>query len=196
MSLVSAVIPAHPARVGNGMLTRAVQSVLDQTRPVAQISIAVDQTQSGSAITRNSALYNTHTEWVAFLDSDDIWYPGHLETLLAHSDEADLVYPWFDHPGWDDPYPGRFGAVFAGPLLRRQNYIPTTVLARAELVKQVGGFLSRPRPGDIGPCDEYGLWLRMLDAGGRFVHVPERTWVWHAHGGNTSGSPRLGDART
>lgn len=36
----------------------------------------------GAALTRNKALKEAQGEWIAFLDSDDLWYPTKLEKML------------------------------------------------------------------------------------------------------------------
>ena len=178
------------------MLKRALASVQAQTIP-ARAVVQLDVTRAGSAATRNAALKGVTSPWVAFLDSDDTMDPEHLERLAAHAEKtgADLVYPWFRVDGYTDPWPWRYGMEFDPAALQRSNFIPVAVLARTDLVREVGGFVADPKFAPPAQCDEWGLWLRMLDAGARFAHLPERTWTWVAHSGNTSGSPRLGDAR-
>lgn len=197
---VTVVIPTHPARVRNGMIKRAVGSVFEQTRPAAGLIVEVDTAKQGACETRNKGLAKVTTEWVAFLDSDDMFYPQHLQRLTETAEEtgADLVYPWFDlrdSQGHDinrmDPL-AAFGKPFDGKRLLIGNYIPVTVLARTEMVKSVGGFEVRD-PNN--PCEDWGCWLRLYGADAVFHHLPERTWVWNWHGLNTSGLSTKGDAR-
>jgi glycosyltransferase involved in cell wall biosynthesis len=186
---VTAVIPAHHPNLLNGMLGQAVASVSKQTQPAAALSVAVDVLHEGAAVTRNRALEVVNTRWTAFLDSDDVWYPGHLRALLdtAQSTGADVVYPWFDVPRGFDPFPEYEGQPFREEVIReRQNYIPITVLARTELLHRAGGFEHRGDPAN--PCEDWGMWIKLLDAGAKFVHHSGRTWEWRWHGGNTSGS--------
>ena len=181
---VTAVIPSIPPR--SKMLRRALASVLSQTRPVDGISVAVDNSHAGSAATRNRALAGVTTEWVAFLDDDDQWKANHVERLLATAEEtnADVVYPWPEMFGAGDPRPDRFGVPFDEAELRRGSYIPVTSLVRTELAWKCGGFHLRPG----SPYDDHAFYLSMLDVGAKFVHLPERTWIWNIHGQNTSGS--------
>lgn len=195
---ITAVIPSIPLRAG--LLRRALGSVLTQTQAVDAISVVVDHTHAGSTDTRNRALAAVDTEWTAFLDDDDQWLPHHVETLLGAAEKtgADVVYPWFELPHGTDPWPGVFGREFdAEELAAVRNYVPVTVLARTALLREVGGFEA------IGPehdaCDDWGCWRRLLAAGARFHHVPERTWIWNWHRGNTSGRGhrwRDGDVHT
>jgi glycosyltransferase involved in cell wall biosynthesis len=190
---VTAVIPAHANNIYDRLALRAVDSVMSQTRPADALSVAMDYGHAGAAATRNRAVTGVRTEWSAFLDSDDYWWPGHLDTLLRAAEEsgADVIYPWFEVTGPDpsrcfDPLAQFFGKPFDADVLRTQNYVPVTVLARTELVLSVGGF--QEREGTANPADEHELWLKLLDAGATFHHVPERSWSWWWHQGNTSGS--------
>lgn len=194
--VIDVVIPYHEARARNGMLDRAVASVEAQTLPGRAV-LQLDDTGAGAAATRNAGLARATTPWVALLDSDDELHPQHLErcaTFLGAAD-ADVVYPWFDRVGWPDPWPGRENRPFDEAALRRGNYIPITVLVRRELLLAVGGFRPDRTLSPPAECEEWGTWLRLLDAGARFAHLPERTWTWHCHGRNSSGSPLLGDAK-
>lgn len=191
---ITVLIPAIPPR-GDGvtpLYDRAVRSVRAQTRAADALVSAFDLRHEGAAATRNRALESVRTQWVAFLDDDDVLKPGHLELLEQHAVEtgADLVYPWFDVVNGFDPFPQYEGRPFDPVTLRTaQNYVPVTVLARTELVVDAGGFEPRSSstaPG-ASPCEEWGLWLKMLSAGAEFSHLPLRTWEWHWHPGNTSG---------
>lgn len=187
---VTVVIPTIPPR--SNMLPLVMRSVMAQTRPVDAVSIAVDTRHEGAAITRNRAIAGVRTEWTAFLDDDDTLRPDHIELLMEHAEAtgADVVYPWFDVPSGFDPFPQYEGQPFNADALRDvQNYIPVTVLARTGLVRGVGGFEPRNESTAAGasPCEEWGLWLKLLSIGAKFEHLNRRTWFWHWHSGNTSG---------
>ena len=148
----------------------------------AKVLVQHDESREGAAVTRNRALALVTTEWVAFLDSDDELKPDHIRACARHArlTGADVVYPGYDVIG-EDPV-GCFGVPFDPHLLRRRNYIPVTTLCRVEKVRAVGGF--QPHPDEHGdPCEDWGLWLALLDAGARFSHLPQRTWIWTVNGG-------------
>lgn len=191
MTTIGVAIPSIPPRAA--MLSRALQSVLAQSRPADQIVVAVDQEHRGAAYTRNRAWWSLDTAWVAFLDDDDELNVDHLQRLIDHAEaaDADLVYPWFDVVGGTDPFPHHFGVPW-DPAEPHQTTI--TCLWRRSALEKVEGF---PDAGDGELVDENGNRIgedylavrRLNDLGGRIVHHPARTWRWHHHFANTSGRP-------
>jgi glycosyltransferase involved in cell wall biosynthesis len=181
---VTVAIPVHPPRLADGSMARAVDSVRRQLLAPTATVTALDGHGEGAAVTRNRALAMVDTDWVAFLDSDDELKPHHLRSCARHAalTGADLIYPGFEG---DDPT-GMFGRSFDPILLHRHNYIPVTVLVRTNLVRKVGGFTPHP-DGDGDPCEDWGCWLKLLDAGATFSHLPQRTWIRHP--GGTRGRP-------
>ena len=50
---------------------------------------AISKVNEGGAAARNAGVAAASTDWIAFLDSDDLWMPDHLTRLLAARDESD-----------------------------------------------------------------------------------------------------------
>lgn len=176
---VTVLIPTIAGR--EEQLARAVASARAQTIP-NQVLVQLDAVREGAAATRNRALPQVTTEWVAFLDDDDELYPDHLKRCIraAFFARADVIYPGYDTIGVDPV--GCFGIPFDPHLLRQRNYIPVTALVRTDLAERVGGFV--PHPDENGdPCEDWGLWLRLLDAGAKFHHLAAKTWLWRVSGG-------------
>ena len=192
---ITVIIPTHEARVRNGMTKRAVGSVLAQTLPAASIVIEQDLAGRGAPRTRHEGLMKASTEWVAFLDSDDQMKPVHLGRLMAcaQATGADYVYAWYEAVGFgSDPLP-HFGKTF-DPDNPTQTTI--TTLVRTELAQQIG-FWKPPEGATIGGeryGEDFQFTVECVKAGAKIVHLPERTWLWNFHGGNTSGLPGRGDA--
>lgn len=101
--LVSIVIPSynHGKFIG-----RAIESVLSQTYQTFEVIVIDNHSKDETdkvlnkfrdnrikvlkihnkgiiAISRNRGIKEAKGEWVAFLDSDDVWYPKKLEILLG-----------------------------------------------------------------------------------------------------------------
>lgn len=187
MNDVTVCVTAISSRLDT-MLPRALASIAAQLEPPDAVSIAVDFAHVGAGATRSRALDGATTEWVAFLDDDDELRPQHLSTLFATQREhdADVVWPWYDVVGGaGDPLEIHFGRQW---VRDEPHSFPITALVRRDLAVKVGGF-SHDAYSDICGNEDWLFWLALNEIGARFVHVPERTWIWHHHPGNTSGVP-------
>lgn len=175
------------------MLRRALRSVLAQTLQPSEIAIVIDHDRQGATATRNRAWRMTTAEWVAFLDDDDEFGPDHLRLCweCAVATDADLVFPWFTvGSGGTDPFPETFGQTW-DPAHPRQTTV--TCLWRRSALEKIDGFPILVGDGLDDGGHRRGEDMRAVEAlnaaGGRIVHLPERTWTWHHHDQNTSGIP-------
>jgi glycosyltransferase involved in cell wall biosynthesis len=171
---VSVIIPAYNAEA---VLGRALETVLGQSAPPAQVIVvddgsadgtwrilqgygkavtAVRQENAGVSAARNRGIAAATAEWVAFLDADDEWLPGKLErqwTLLRRHPEL----PWCAE-NLDIVRDGKQVAVVVPPPLRgemaRDDAVPFFDAARQGLWLQTSGFLIHRRLLDeAGPFD-------------------------------------------
>lgn len=199
---VSVVIPTIPGR--EKLLERAVNSVREQARPADDLIVYVDDRRKGAAHARNHALTQVATQWVAWLDDDDVLMPNHIDVCMdmLETTGADLCYPGMIAVGGRDPLACPVNNVLVNPycvpfrqeqadhLLTVGNFIPITWVGRTGLIRAVGGF---PEPwadeskGSGRVEEDYGLLMNLLRAGAQFVHAPVRTWRYFFHSGNTGG---------
>lgn len=191
---VTAIIAAHPARLRSGLLSRALQSVLSQTLVPAAVSVAVDLEGEGAPATRQRALEAVQTEWTAVLDSDDVWMPFHLESVVNHALEtgADFVYSGHETiPAGRSPLPYTH---FTKPW-NPEDPIETTVtvLVRTAIAKQVG-YHALDR-GEMNTGEDFNFLLGCRDLGAMISCYPHKTWFYDIRGQNTSGMPGRGDDR-
>lgn len=183
---ITLIIPTIPPRAG--LLQRMLNSVSKQTMMPTVVSVETDPNATGSAPTRNRALERVTTTWVTFADDDDILLPHHIKTLADAQVEsgADVVYSWYEViDGGTDPRPDRFNKPFDADELRRGSYIAVNSLVRTSLAKMAK---FEWKDG----LDDWHFYLRLLDLGAMFHHVPSRTFLWSHHGKNTSGKPWTG----
>lgn len=55
-----------------------------------------NEKNSGAALTRNRAMREAQGEWIAFLDSDDLWAPNKLEKQLRFMNDNGYVFSYHD----------------------------------------------------------------------------------------------------
>jgi glycosyltransferase involved in cell wall biosynthesis len=186
--LVSVIIPTYnrAAYVGD-----AIRSVQAQTYGNVEIIVADDGSTDNTAevvaefgdaviylplshrgqpaATRNEGFRAAQGEYIAFLDSDDLYLPGKLLLQLGAFEthpEVGLVYSnghfFRDDPGRSTGYvldglPSPSGSVF--PELLRGNFLsPSVVLIRRSCLNVVGLFDERP---DFLAVEDFDLWLRI-----------------------------------
>lgn len=181
---ISVLIPTIPER--SALLQRAVASVMAQTLLPDEVCIAVAKPDEPAWSTRNRALAMATSTHIACLDDDDEFMPHHLERCAAHQADtsADLVFPWFEVVGGTDPFPHLFGRPW-DPAEPTQTTVVTFV--RRAALEAVGGYAVVDDGMRAGEDHEM---VKRLNVGGyRISHLPERTWRWHHHYGNTSGLP-------
>jgi glycosyltransferase involved in cell wall biosynthesis len=198
---ITAVIPAYRCAA---TIERAVRSARAQAPAAAEIIVVDDASgdgtdalaaaagarvvvhgrNSGEGASRNTGLAEAREPWVAFLDGDDEWLPGHLATLWAARDGHVLVGSAAlgcgereaDHRvrGWAGP--GE--RVLRGPAdvaVPENKVTASSVLVLREAALGAGGFRTDlPRAADLD------LWLRMLESGTGVV-LPRVTALYHQH---------------
>ena len=127
------------------------------------------------AASRNEGIRRAATEWVAFLDADDLWEPEKLACCRRLAADSGLVAHdvWFaaedDRPRWrrlQRPWQGRPLDLF----LRRGNELVTSaVLVRRRLLDALGGFAEDQA---LVTTEDFDLWLRLAASGARFALHP------------------------
>lgn len=189
---ITALVACHPARMTNGMLTTALNSITKQTMQPDSIVVVNDLERAGAGRTRQKLLAAVDTEWLAWLDSDDYWFPEHLATLYQATITANAVFAfsWFD--ALNDPL-GHFGKTF-NPC--NPHHTTITFLVRTELAQEVG-FEESQKEGQFSEEDWKhiaGMAQLCCERDLNMIHVPTKTWHWRQQGQNSSGKPGQGDA--
>lgn len=184
MSTVGVAIPTIPPR--KKLLQRAVRSVLNQTHPVDQISIAVDTQREGAGATRNRAKNALRTTYTAFLDDDDEMMSHHIETLLGHIEyhQADVAFSWFEVVLGTDPFPENRWIEFNNET---PHSFGITALVRTEVAQSLD--FGPPSTKHVSGGEDWEWWKTLAGRGVKFVNTSEQTWLYHHDSGNTSGRP-------
>lgn len=171
--MITVVTPTIPGR--EALLAECVASVgaLGLTHLIGR-----DEWHDGPAAVRNRLLEQVNTDWVLFLDDDDVLYPNYVDVVTPHLGGSDLVYTsWHLTGSTEGPWPVPFDR---DTVLHGDNTIPVTATVRTDLVRAAGGF---------DPCaafEDHELWKALLLAGARFTYVPVITWRYRRLPGSRS----------
>lgn len=200
----SVVIPLFDKRA---FVRAALDTVLRQTLPPAEVIVIDDgsrdgggalvaalnqplirlarQANAGPGAARNRGVSQARSEWIAFIDADDLWADDHLENLsasIARFPQAGLVCAGYRRVGADAAPPPR-----AGPAATRlvDFFAPgaadliwtSAVAARREALIASGGFAAFPAGEDTD------LWIRLALTGRFAVHDAVTAYYRRGAGG-------------
>jgi hypothetical protein len=211
---VSVLVPAYNAAV---TLKATLRSIAGQTvRPLEVIIVddgstddtvevarsfskrlpnlrVISTANCGVSRARNTAMAASSGEFVATLDSDDIWHPLYLERMLGRLDacpDAGLVYCFFHRvnsrgnilPPWS--YISREGWTFYQILLRNFVACGSTTVFRRSLLDRVG-----PYDTSFAVCEDFHhlarcAWISPI------AHVPETLVGYRSRTGSLSQQDR------
>lgn len=184
MSCVSVIIPtlnrAH-------LIREAVESVLGQTCCDYEILVVDDGSEdeteralndaqtrivyrriqhAGASVARNVGLETARGEYVAFLDSDDVWEPRFLEKMTgaldtaSHAGWAYCDYSTFDEHGMTSvaylPPEHKINGHLFEQLLQSDFISTGALMVRRRCLQHAGGFDPR-----LAIAHDWDLWLRL-----------------------------------
>ena len=138
------------------------------------ISLMVDkETTPGACAARNKGLEHVESEWVQFLDADDVLLPGKMAHQAALTTAVDVVYGefWFEREGLRKEGWAMEDHVDVGLAHGRLGNTCCN-LFRTAAVLEVKGW-----DEDLPSAQEYDLMLRLRQKGKCFQKSPDRLTV-------------------
>lgn len=136
---------------------------------------------------RNSGLGAVETEWVCFLDADDELDRGYFDAMTTSG--ADLRAPavQYVHRGRAArPYVPKVAGhrhACGAECLPFGNWLVIGTLARADLLRSVGGFR------DFTWSEDWDLWVRCWQAGAAIEAVPDAIYRAHVRADSRNRAP-------
>ena len=180
--LISVIIPTFNR---GHCLEESIRSVRDQNFPDFELIVvddgSVDNTievvnqfpgirfirldkNRGVSFARNCGLKQAQGDWIAFLDSDDLWKKGKLQAQVQWVNQHPNCYAVYTDEIWVR------NGVRVNQMKKHQKYSgeifqyclplcivsPSSVLLRTKMLNEVGGF-----DESMVVCEDYDLWLRI-----------------------------------
>lgn len=148
--------------VDNGSEDGTRSVALDLAAADPRIRVILDCVERCAGVARNRALQSARGEWVAFLDSDDIWLPEKLAVQLETAAEKNSSFlftasAFMNEDGSEKGYILHVPEQVGYPEILKQDIIScSSVLVKRELLK--GSFLETTN----AISDDYAAWIRIL----------------------------------
>ena len=144
-----------------------------ESHPSAAVLLVRHPINRGLPAARNAAISKARGEYVLVLDADNELYPHCLERLVEALDaapEATFAYGILEQFDRSGPIglSGYFG--WEPERLVEDNYIDALALIRRQALNELGGYTADRR---VYGWEDYDLWCRVAERGGRAAHVPE-----------------------
>lgn len=189
--LVSIIMPSWNTA---GFIAESIQSVIDQTYQNWELIIvddcSTDNTDevvesfrsdpriryfknarnSGAAISRNRAMREARGEWIAFLDSDDLWMPEKLEKQIRFMSDHRYVLSYTEYERIDEE--GRpLNILVSGP-----DVVDKKKMYRYDYIGQLTMMYSAAHFGliqikDIKKNNDYAIRLQLYNKPGTSAHL-------------------------
>jgi glycosyltransferase involved in cell wall biosynthesis len=125
---------------------------------------AIRQPHGGVSAARNTGIRTAVGEWLAFLDSDDLWHPRKLRVQLDFLHErpglkiCQTEESWIRNGSKLNPkkYHRKPHGYCFSQLLERCLISPSAVVIHRDVLEEVGLF-----DESLPACEDYDLWLRI-----------------------------------
>ncbi len=184
--LISIILPAYNAEK---TLAQTIETILQQTYTHWELWVVIDggtdrsesiartftqdprvhvltQENGGVSKARNHGIQASQGEFLAFLDSDDLWFPHKLETDLRTFQALKLntgfiytgYYAFDDHGHFVNQSPAYKdqGLIFQAVLTQENMMIPSSVFIHRAVFDELGGF-----PEEVRYHEDLVFFLKM-----------------------------------
>lgn len=135
----------------------------------------IRQVNKGLASARNTGIMNAETDYILFLDADDILLEGAVEKIMqvARDTDADIIASSFKTFGTSN----ETVILMQNPTIedfKIANRIGYCAAVKRSALLEVGGYSPRMTWG----YEDYALWFDLLKRGKNLVTIPEVLWLY------------------
>lgn len=147
------------------------------------LKILTKNKKEGLSYAKNFGLQYVETEWVGFLDADDLYLPTKLEKQVNYIQNNDVdflgTHCWNTNSDDENLFPSCFNNNENITHLDILNKIFTenvlthgSMLIKKQSIINLGGYQ------DVRGMEDWDLWKRSINSGYKFHQIPERLYVY------------------
>ncbi|MER7854804.1 MULTISPECIES: glycosyltransferase family 2 protein [Streptomyces] len=219
MPLVSVVMPVYNSAATLGA---AVRSVLTQTHADLELLVTDDRStdgsmdllrefaerdervlpetapeQGGAGRARNLAIQRARGDYIAFLDSDDMWLPEKTEKQLAFAAEGDAPLTFTSYFKMDADHAGEsVDWVPTDRVIRAREHVDYRAMLVRDYIGALTAMYDRTVLGtrlmpEMRKRQDYALWLSIMRNGADARGLAEPLAVYRAHQAGSLSSNKL-----
>ena len=167
-----------------------IQSIYDQTREANQAVVVNDGSTDGSlkvlenydirhisivnrgmAGARNAGWACLTTDWIVFIDGDDLLATNYLSECMRHTAGVDAVVSAMEGEG----LPGKLHPTVED--MWETSWLYACFMVRRRVLEEMGGF----HHTFLGDYD-WGFWMDFIQRGYKVAYAPETSYTYRRHG--------------
>lgn len=169
----------------NEEVARILNQYLEMDKRIQVVNVPENL---GIAQNTNKALSIAKGDYIGLLDHDDMLAADALfEAVKTVNDEnADVIYTDEDKitMSGEKHFQPNFKPEFNLDMLRSNNYICHFFIAKASLMKEIGGFR-----GEYNGAQDYDMIFRCTERADNIVRIPKVLYHWRMHEQSTAENP-------
>lgn len=169
----------------NEEVARILNKYLEMDKRIQVVNVPENL---GIAQNTNKALSIAKGDYIGLLDHDDMLAADALfEAVKTVNDEnADVIYTDEDKitMSGEKHFQPNFKPEFNLDMLRSNNYICHFFIAKASLMKEIGGFR-----GEYNGAQDYDMIFRCTERADNIVRIPKVLYHWRMHEQSTAENP-------
>ncbi|MFC0091175.1 glycosyltransferase family 2 protein [Allobacillus sp. GCM10007491] len=172
---------------------RTVEIVEKYVTKDSRVRLIQLEENSGAAVARNTAMKAAKGRYIAFLDSDDQWFPTKLEKQLAFMQEKDIAFSFTKYVRMDDE------EKLTGNISKAPKSVGYHDLMKHCVIGCLTVMIDRKKVGNqemenIRRRQDYAYWLTLTKQGFKAYGFPE-VLAKYRMGQNTVSSNKLKAAK-
>ncbi|MBQ6083271.1 MAG: glycosyltransferase family 2 protein [Bacteroidales bacterium] len=150
---------------------KSVEIISKYSKNDERINVLVPDEHQGISRTRNMSISRARGRFVAFLDSDDIWYPEKLEKQIKFMLENDIAFTYSSYEVIDAQGNSKSRIVKDAGVMSYKKYLKNTIICCGTVVidREKTGHFATPI---IDTSEDMSLWLSIMRRGFAAYPVP------------------------